>query len=1031
MKKFLILFSLYVIGGSASALPSFDPFADATDNGGTSYGVGDNLIGQNNSTLFSPWYSRGSVSGSSVQPTIVAGSLTHPDMPPSTGNSVSFVGAAAQSACLHLNLPTQHTNTVYCSFLLKLTDLSAVSTSPTNNPFAAFLDDPSALPNNIGRLGSRIVTKKVGTSGYVLGVSRSATPADFAYEDDSAAHSVNDVLYVVVSYQRAADVQTNVNLWINPPPSSLGSNAPPPPTLVATAGTTALNGNNARAFGILCQFTGAPTGVIDDVRVATNDWAYVTGGDPAITQNPADQTLPQGANASFTVVARGTPTLSYQWVKDGTTALNDGGNISGANTATLHVNNISPSDVGSYEVFVTNGLGSFVQSASAQLALADPAITSQPQSRTNDFGTTATFSVSVSGTAPFTYQWRKEGVDDLGDGGNISGSHSNVLTLTGVTLADAGNYSVTVSNAVGAAMDSATAVLTVNDPAFVVQPVSVTNNVGSNVTFHVVVDGTGAPSFIYQWRKNGNPIFDEGNVSGTLTDTLSISNITSADEAFYSVEVIGASTVTSKDASLTVINPVSISAQPSPRTVIAGSTTVFAVGIIGTPPIAYQWLFQGTNIPGGTSFAYTVTNAQAAVAGGYSVVVSNSLNTVTSSVAALTITPDLHLFLTNLVVIRIGSGAQTLALNGNSMFLDQFATDGTYVQTLAIPDTGASGMIGIGLNNVNVTSGSVTASGLTRSADGRFMVAAGYNTSLGYGGNLNDSTAVAVPRGIGLIDSQAQYDLAVSSTNSVYSQTFWRAAVTDGTNNFWGAAGAGGTYYFGFDAAPETVQSQFVNVRGMAVFNGSIYCAGAVSGNNGILKLDGMPTTSAAANPTLLFAASTGTSDMEVSPNGNLIYVADDRAIPNGGVQRWEFNGSIWSMTYTLNTGLGDAGARYVTADFSGPEPVVYAITKEVDNNRIVAFVDAGAGSLGNTLASAGVNQTFRGIRFGPIENTVVAQPTLGFSSSGNNLILDWTGAFFLQSATNVTGPYGDISGASSPYTNNTSELQRYFRLRN
>jgi hypothetical protein len=87
----------------------------------------------------------------------------------------------------------------------------------------------------------------------------------------------------------------------------------------------------------------------------------------------------------------------------------------------------------------------------------------------------------------------------------------------------------------------------------------------------------------------------------------------------------------------------------------------------------------------------------------------------------------------------------------------------------------------------------------------------------------------------------------VASTNSVFDQTFWRAAVTDGTNNFWGVGGKTGTYYFGFDAPPVLVQNTFDNIRSMGLFNGNIYCVTAASfvgqtNKGGLLKINGMPT---------------------------------------------------------------------------------------------------------------------------------------------------------------------------------------------
>lgn len=88
-----------------------------------------------------------------------------------------------------------------------------------------------------------------------------------------------------------------------------------------------------------------------------------------------------------------------------------------------------------------------------------PEITVQPLSITNVIGSTVSFSVTASGTQPFNYQWVMDGLTVLADGTNpwgsvISGSTSNVLTLTGVATNDAGIYQVIVSNNVGGVFSS-------------------------------------------------------------------------------------------------------------------------------------------------------------------------------------------------------------------------------------------------------------------------------------------------------------------------------------------------------------------------------------------------------------------------------------------------------------------------------------------------------------------------------------------------------------------------------------------------
>lgn len=943
MKKlqFPLLFCL--LGGHAMAVPSFDPFANATANGGTSYEVGSSLVGEYNHTLFGPWYVRGTNFGL-TQPTIVSGNLSYAGLPTSPGNSIAFAPANASSACIDLNLPAQHTETVYYSFLLKIMDLSAVPTYATNNPIAAFLDDPSLSFSQaqIGRLGSRLVTKKVG-DGYVLGIGRSASIPDFVYEPNEAAHNINDVLFVVGCYQRVANVQTNVSLWVNPPAATFGEAEVPTPTLTAPYPASlsgAINNNSARAFGILCQFPHAPDGVIDDVRVATS-WALATGG-LGFSVQPTNQSAVAGSNVTFAAMAVGASPLTYKWQKD-YIDLVEGGRFWGVNTPVLTISNVSHAEAGFYTVAVTNA-GKGVISDPALLEVTDPVL----------------------------------------------------------------------------------------DPRILTQPVSRTNLAGTTATFQVVAEGT--PPLWYSWLKNNGVIWDAGNISGANTDTLTISDVSSADVANYSVVVMNGlgTTITSSIVSLTIVSPLAVAAQPTSRLVPAGGKTVLAVGVSGTGPVTYQWQFGEANLSGATAASYVLNNVQPEVAGNYRVIATGPVNSVTSSVAAVSIlTSPLRLATTNLVVLRIGDGAQTLTARGNSMFLDQFTSGGSLRGTVSIPDSGPTAMVAIGPNVVTLSGGgtSVSGSGLTKSANGQFLVLGAYNTNLSYPADLNNSAATVVPRGIGLVDSFAQYTMVVSSTTS-FNSTFFRGAVADGTNNFWGWGRAPGTYYFGFDSPATLVQGDWSNLRGMGIFNGAIYGASSVSGKTGVMTLPGLPTVTNDVQ-VLIDTGRTSSSDCDVSPDGTIIYVADSAGIANGGgIQRWQFDGGSWSLVYTLANGF-PAGAYYVAADFSGPNPVVYAVTTEASNNALVRVEDTGAGSIGSVLAHAGANQTFRGIRMGPAAPASAASPMLSITLNGANVVLDWEGSYFLQSSTGVGGPYTDVINGVRPYTTSTSSTaHRFFRLR-
>jgi len=95
--------------------------------------------------------------------------------------------------------------------------------------------------------------------------------------------------------------------------------------------------------------------------------------------------------------------------------------------------------------------------------------------------------------------------------------------------------------------------------------------------------------------------------------------------------------------------PITITSQPASRSVDAGTTVRFRVNATGTPPLSYQWQFNGVGLTNGssargaTTASLTLTNVQPAQAGNYTVVVSNAAGSVTSSNALLTVTPILPL----------------------------------------------------------------------------------------------------------------------------------------------------------------------------------------------------------------------------------------------------------------------------------------------------------------------------------------------------------------------------------------------------
>jgi uncharacterized repeat protein (TIGR03803 family) len=145
------------------------------------------------------------------------------------------------------------------------------------------------------------------------------------------------------------------------------------------------------------------------------------------------------------VATVGSQPVTYQWQKSGTNLV-DGGSLSGSISRLLTITNVDFGDAGVYSLIASNPYGSVTSRlAFFEMMVSPPAITTQPVSQTVLVGSTATFTVGAVGDLPFYYQWMKNGTN-LVDGGNISGSASGTLTISGATAADVGAYSVVVSD---------------------------------------------------------------------------------------------------------------------------------------------------------------------------------------------------------------------------------------------------------------------------------------------------------------------------------------------------------------------------------------------------------------------------------------------------------------------------------------------------------------------------------------------------------------------------------------------------------
>ena len=209
---------------------------------------------------------------------------------------------------------------------------------------------------------------------------------------------------------------------------------------------------------------------------------------PFITAQPASQLAVAGNNPSFSVAVAGSGPFGYEWYFAGTNLVQSGTN------SLFILPGVFMNNAGNYMVVVTNSYGS-VTSQVATLTVVPSVITVQPTNQVAVAGNSPSFSVAVAGSGPFGYEWYFAGTNLIQSGTN------SMLTLPGVSMNNAGNYMLVVTNSYGSVTSQVATLTVLSPPSVTVQPGSQTNLAGTTMVFSVAVAGTGP--FTYQWQFNG------------------------------------------------------------------------------------------------------------------------------------------------------------------------------------------------------------------------------------------------------------------------------------------------------------------------------------------------------------------------------------------------------------------------------------------------------------------------------------------------------------------------------------------------
>lgn len=256
--------------------------------------------------------------------------------------------------------------------------------------------------------------------------------------------------------------------------------------------------------------------------------------EPKVTSlMPIMQTGWMGDSVRFEVTATGSR-LGYQWRKAGN-ALSNSTKITGVNTDTLTVANLHATDAGSYDVVVSNAVGSATSESATLTVLTTVAISQHPVSKSVAAGQGVFFSVSASGTPPLAYRWYKNG-DPLNSGGRFFGTATDTLQIANVQAGDAGEYHVVITGVAGNQRPSNPATLSVVlPPTITQQPEALTVAVGQMA--HFEVKATGTPPLSYHWRRNGVLLRNGAGIEGVNSTRLTLVAAQISDAGLYDVTV--------------------------------------------------------------------------------------------------------------------------------------------------------------------------------------------------------------------------------------------------------------------------------------------------------------------------------------------------------------------------------------------------------------------------------------------------------------------------------------------------------------
>ena len=343
----------------------------------------------------------------------------------------------------------------------------------------------------------------------------------------------------------------------------------------------------------------------------------------------------------------------------------------------------------------------------------------------------------------------------------------------------------------------------------------------------------------------------------------------------------------------------------------------------------------------------------------------------------------------SLIVLRVGDGSANLSGASAPVFLDEYSTTGTLVQSISIPYSNAAP------HKLVLTGNSINQGFITLSSNKQYVVFAGYDTTIG---GMSPSSSATINKSIAFVDYAGNIDLSTSIKVEVGAI---RTAASDDGVNVWFGGGNKGVYYATKgDTGKVLIEDTITNSKCLMIYGPQLYLSTAQGSNTRVGKVgEGLCTTGLQPFKGFLGLPTIGSpnqfflADLNPAvPGFDVLYVTDNVA---SSIQKFSYVNNSWidngSVSVSL-TGAAGSGLKGLTGSVNGTDVTLYTNSAStlyslIDSKGYNSTLTATFA----TIASADVGKAFNSLCFAPIAPLPVGLISFNGNIENKTTNLWWT----------------------------------------